>query len=351
MIAAGAARHGGAAPGVARGRRPWAPSMHLARQVLPGLVAVAAVGGLLLAVDPRSVGAAVAAFDPAFVIPLVLLAAAFYALQGLRWHQLLRRVGVRQRLAQSELVNLAGQTVAAVLPLGDLTRALMASESSGVEFGATAATVTVQELTYTLLLVSVAVPALVHLPGGVEWTVAVVAGVVAVVAMLTVPRVVRLVQHAVARTPGLRRFRAQIETLQRETGHLLAQPAVLAGSVLDLARVVVAASALLLILDGLHVSGVSWWDAALVLAVSYVGGALSLLPGGIGANEASVVGVLVLIGVNPAAAAAAAILQRLSLSGLATLGGVAAYAAIRGRIRLPGTGGAMQRVATVVAPR
>lgn len=342
MIAIGVHRHAGAAGGAARGRRRGAPT-HLAKRALPGLVAVAAVGGLLFAVDPRSVGAAVATFDPAFLAPLVMLAAAFYALQGLRWHQLLRRVGVRQRLAESELVNLAGQTVAAVLPLGDLTRALMASESSGVEFGATAATVTVQELTYTLLLVLVALPGLVHLPGGVEWTVAVVAGVVAVVGMLTVPRVVRRVQNAVAHTPGLRRLRPQIEALQRETGRLLAQPAVLAGSVLDLARVVVATSALLLILHGLHVGGVSWWDAALVLAVSYVGGALSLLPGGIGANEASVVGVLVLVGVNPAAAAAAAILQRLSLSGIAALGGAAAYAALRGRGRLPSGGRALQQ--------
>jgi uncharacterized protein (TIRG00374 family) len=65
--------------------------------------------------------------------------------------------------------------------------------------------------------------------------------------------------------------------------------------------------------------------------VSSVGGALSLLPGGIGANEASVVGVLVVLGVSPPAAAAVALLQRLSLTVVPTMGGAIAYLALRRR--------------------
>ena len=64
------------------------------------------------------------------------------------------------------LLNLAGQTVTAVLPLGDLTRALFASQATGAAFGATAATVTVQDLTFTSLLVIAATPALIGIPGG-----------------------------------------------------------------------------------------------------------------------------------------------------------------------------------------
>ncbi len=319
-----------APPDGSPGSRGTGTVRRLAR-ALPMVLAVAALASLLVAVDPGSVLRSAAGFDLWLVLPLLLLAVGFYLLQGLRWHQLLDAVGVRQPIADSELINLAGQSVSAVLPLGDLTRALMVSASSGVEFGAAAATVTVQELTFTLLVVLAAVPGLGRLHDGVIWMLAVVAGVGAVIAILTVNRAFRLARVMVSSMPILRRLLGQIEALQREVRQLLSRPRVLAGSVIDLGRVMAATAAMMLILRGLHINSLGWSEAALVLAVAYVGGALSLLPGGVGANEASVIGMLVVLGVDPAAAAAAAILQRLWLSGFATLGGLTAYAVVHHR--------------------
>ena len=310
----------------------------LARAV-PALFAVAALASLLVAVDPRSVARSAQRFDLGLVFPLVGLVVSFYLLQGLRWHLLLRAIGARQRVSDSELVNLAGQSVSAVLPLGDLTRALLVSASSGVEFGAAAATVMVQELTFSLLLVLAAVPGLGHLHKGVVWMLVVVAGMAGIVAILAVPPVFAVARRLVSIAPGSRRFLGQIDALQREMRHLLGRADVLAGTAIDLGRVMIAIAGMLLILRGLHVSSVGWWETALVVAVSYVGGAVSLLPGGIGANEASVVGILVVLGVDPAAAAAAALLQRLWLSGFSTVGGLLAYAAVRRRLHLTGLGG------------
>jgi uncharacterized protein (TIRG00374 family) len=76
--------------------------------------------------------------------------------------------------------------------------------------------------------------------------------------------------------------------------------------------------------------------ASFVLAASYVAGAVSLIPGGIGAAEASVVGLLVLAGVDPATATAAALLQRIADKGFATLMGFVAYAIARRRFHLSG---------------
>src|SRR5207302_182333 len=216
-------------------------------------------------------------------------------------------------------------------------------------FGAAAATVTVQELTFTLLLVLAATPGLALLPGGVVWVVATVAGVAAIMMILTVPRVFAAVLGVTSRTPGVRRLLPQIEALQREVRQLLRRPDVLAGSALELGRVIVATASLYLVLRGLGVGSVTWWGAALVLAISYVGGAISLLPGGVGANEAGVVGVLVLLGVDPASAAAAAILQRLALSGIATVGGVAAYLGVRRSMHLTGAGGLRALIASTRA--
>jgi glycosyltransferase 2 family protein len=312
-------------------------------RVVLAIAALGGVGGLLLVVDPRSVAKAVTHFDGGTVVPLVALGVTFYLLQGVRWHLLLRHVGGRGRMADSVLLNLAGQTVTAVLPLGDLTRALMATRASGVELGAAVATVTVQELTFTLLVVLAAAPGLARLPGGLIWMLVVVGGVGAITALLTIPRLYATARRLIARTPGVRRFRDDIDALQAAVRQLLARPGVLAGTVLDLGRVIVATAALMLVLRGLHIDAIGWWDASLVLAASFVGGALSLLPGGVGANEASVVGILVLLGVHPGAAAAAAVVQRLSLIAVPTIGGAAACLVLRARRRASASAGANAR--------
>jgi uncharacterized membrane protein YbhN (UPF0104 family) len=108
--------------------------------------------------------------------------------------------------------------------------------------------------------------------------------------------------------------------------------------VIDLGRVIVATAALALVLHGLHADALGWWNVSLVLAASFVGGALSLLPGGVGANEATVVGTLMMLGVNPAIAAAAAILQRLTLTAVPAVGGGLAYLALRRRRARAGSG-------------
>lgn len=310
-----------------------AHAAHAALARAKRLLLVAATAGalvaLVLALNPRAIADALRHFDPRAVLPLLLLSAGFYALQGYRWHLLLRHVGARGGAGESMVVNLAGQATSAVLPLGDLTRGLLISRSSGVSFGAAAATITVQELTFTLLVVAAAAPGLVHLPGGPLLMAVVLAGLVGIVLLLTVRPLFAQVRRVLAALPLVRRFTAEIDTLQREVVVLLRRPSVLAGSLLDAGRVVIAVAALMLILRGLHVASLGWSDAALVLGVSFVGGALSFLPGGVGANEAGFTALLVLLGVNPAAAAAAALIQRVWLVAVPTLGGTLAYLYLR----------------------
>lgn len=302
--------------------------MHKA--ILP-VAALAGIAGLLLAVNPRAVASAFAHFDVWTLVPIVALMLAFYALQGLRWHLLLGAVGAEVRLVDSQLMNLAGQAMTAVVPLGDLARAVLAGRTTGVDLGATAATVTVQELCFTLLVVVAAVPGLGSMPGGLWMVVVVSGGIAAVIALLTMPRLFGAVHRVIRATVFVRRWAPEIASLQRQVNRLVRRPDVAAGTALDLGRVIVATAALLLVLRGLHVTSLGWWSVSLVLAASFVGGALSMLPGGVGANEATVVGTLMLLGVHPGVAAAAAILQRLTLFAVPTLGGAIAYLMLRRR--------------------
>jgi glycosyltransferase 2 family protein len=315
-------------------RRQRRGAGRVVRRVLPVAIALGALAGLVLVVNPRSLAAALVRFDP-IVAPLVLLlGAGWFVLQGVRWHFLLRVAGSRLGLADHTLLSVAGQTITALLPLGDLTRAVFAADAAGLEIGAAAATVTVQELTFTLFLVLLATPGMIALHVGTGIVVSVIAGVMAIFAILTVPPLFRAVRRATALVPLPRRVLEQVDELQQETVGLLRRRDTAGWSLLDLARAAVGATVLWLIVQGLDPGAIGWWKAAFVVAVAYVGGAVSFLPGGTGANDASVVGLLILLGLDPGTAGAAALLQRVLFTGLATGMGLVAYLVARRRFAL-----------------
>lgn len=304
------------------------------RRLLPAGLGLAGTGLLLLAVGPAELWGTLARFPLAALPVVVLLLGGTYVAQGWRWHYLLRDAGVRLSLAESELLNLAGQAVTAVIPVGDLTRAAFASQAARADFGQAAATVTVQELTYTVVLVVMAIPGIVALGVGLGPALVVLGGVLVVLALLTIDPAFKVVDRLVGRVPLLRRFQDQVEELQRSVVGLLRRPRTLAGASVDLLRAVVAVSAFWVIADQLEPGQLSWTVAAFVLTFSYIGGAVSMVPGGVGANEASMVGLLVWSGMSPGPAAATAILQRVFVTGLAMVFGLVAYAAARGRFGL-----------------
>lgn len=208
---------------------------------------------------------------------------------------------------------------------------MFASETGGVEFPDVVATVTVQELTYTLLLLLAAGPVVLDHQEALGIEVGALVGMAVIVAILAVPPPFHRVHQLVAWTPLLRRFTRQIDELRHETVELLHRPATVLWSALDAVRVLLVVTAFWLLVLGVRPGVVDWWSAAFVFSLSYVGGAVSLLPGGVGANEAGMVGLLVVVGVEPGAAAAIAVLMRFVASVLAVLVALAAYAAARRR--------------------
>lgn len=311
------------------------------QRVGPAALGLAATGALVFVLDPGRVGRALADFRLALIAPIVVLYLAIYGLQGVRWHYLLRDAGARLRLWDSVLLNAAGQTITALVPLGDLTRAVFASEASGRDFGTLAATVTVQELTFNLMLILCALPVLLAVHLGVAIIVATVIGMAAIVVILTFSRVFHAVHRLVAHIPLLNRLLPAIDELQMETADLLHRPDALALSVLDLARALVSIVAFWLVVEGLAPGRLDLPAAAFVLALASIGGAISLIPGGVGANEASVAGLLIVFGVDDGAAGAAALIQRVLMSATALGFGLVAYAIARRRFHL---GGAFQIV-------
>jgi glycosyltransferase 2 family protein len=306
------------------------------RRFGPPILGVAAMAGLLVVLDPAQVARALGRFDLRLLPAILAMYVVVYVLQGARWHVLLREAGARISVKDSLLLNAAGQTITALVPLGDLTRAAFAARASDRDFGSVAATVTVQELTYTLCLVLLALPELLALHLGVGVVAATAAGMAAIVVILTVSPVFCVVHRLVARIPLMNRLLPAIDELQHETTELLHRPETLAWSVLDLARAAAAVAAFWLLVRAVQPGALDWWQAAFALALSSIGGAVSLLPGGVGANEATVAGLLIVLGLPGGAAGAVALLQRLLQTGVALLFGITAYLAVRRRLDLGG---------------
>lgn len=322
-----------------RGRRRLPPRL---RRVLTGVIGLAGIAAVIVFLNPASIAGALRHFQLGLIAPLLVLSMLVYVLQGVRWHFLLADVGAKLRLSDTILVNLAGQTISAIVPLGDLTRAAFASAASGVEFGTVAATVTVQELSYTLLLILSALPAIMALGYGLSAVVPVAFAIAVIVVILTVSPVFHQVHWLMSHIPFLNRVLPAIDELQQETAALLHRRDALALSVLDAARVVASVTAFWLILEGLQPGRVGWWQAAFVLALSTIGGAVSLIPGGVGANEASVAALLIFLGFDYGAAGAAAVIQRALVSALSLGLGFTSYRLINRRLHL---GGIFQLVA------
>ncbi len=317
------------------------------RRVLTGVIGLAGIAAVVVFLDPAKVGSALEHFQLALIAPIVLLSVLVYILQGVRWHYLLTDVGTKLRLRDTILINLAGQTITAIVPLGDLTRAAFASTADGTDFGTVAATVTVQELSYMLWLILAALPAILALGYGLAAVIPVALGIALIVIVLTVSPVFCRFHNLVAHIPFLNKLLPAIDELQQETSTLLHRGDALALSVLDAARVVVAVTTFWLVLQGLEPGQVGWWQAAFVLALATIGGAVSLIPGGVGANEASVAALLIFLGFPSGSAGAAAIIQRGLMTGLSLVLGFAAYALINKRLHL---GGIFQLFAHRAAP-
>lgn len=336
------------APGPARGhlrlsevrqrlRVGRARELHLLRRVGPMAIGVAAVAALVLGIDPSQFGAAVEHVRLVLLPAVVAVSVGYYLLQGVRWHQLLRAVGVPLRMGETLLINFAGQATA-VLPLGELTRAVLVTEATGTPFGAVVATVTVQELIYTMVLILFAIPGLLAVPHALPGIIAALVLTALVFLALAWCPAFRWLRAGVSHTPGLRNLLHEVDELHNDVVALFRHRATLTGAWISAAQAAFVVTALWLVAEALDPGALSWEGAALVFAVSNVAGALSLIPGGIGAYEASVVGLLVGLGIPPGVAAAIALVQRLFDKGLATAIGFAGYAVARRRLGLSGLG-------------
>ncbi len=298
-------------------------------------LAVAAVAALILTANPAQVGGAVRHFRLVYIAPAIGLSLAFYILQGIRWWTLLRAGGLRIRLRDAVVLTIAGQATA-LLPLGELTRALLVATVTDSGLGSVVATETVQELLFAGCVLCVAFPAAVSRPPVLIGLLVGLAVISVIVLALTIDGLYRWLHRGVSHTPLLRRITPGADELQRYWNRLLHHPATYRWLWISVVQTGVVVTLFWLIVDAVDPGKLNWLDAALAYAVTQLAGAGSLLPGGLGASELGAAGFLVVLGLPYGSAAAAALLFRLADKGVATPVGAATLLLVRRRYRLSG---------------
>jgi uncharacterized protein (TIRG00374 family) len=302
---------------------------------LPILFALVAIAALLVYADPRKIGIAFERFNLAFVPIVVILSIGFYVVQGIRWWTLNRALGIKFPLLDTVFLTETGQATA-LLPLGELTRALLVSKAAAVNLGAVVASETVQELLFVFMLFVLALPKAIGLHYIAIAVIVPMFFVIGIVAVLTVESLYAHVRHVVTRVPIARRVLPAVDELHRDTRVLFRHPDTYRWLPLSVGQAVMAVTLLWAVAQAVAPGRLSWTDAGFVYAVTQGAAWLSFSPGGLGAVEASTAGLLVALGLSFDIAAAISVMQRLADKGLNTLVGWICYLFARRRYNLTG---------------
>jgi uncharacterized membrane protein YbhN (UPF0104 family) len=307
----------------------------LSRRRIPLLIALVVIGSLILASNPGQVGAAIEHFHLRDIPIVIALSVGYYVLQGVRWWTLLRLVVRRPPpLGETVLMTLTGQATA-LLPLGELTRAILLARVRHIAVGSAIAAVTVQELLYSGLLIAAALPGSSHYYFARAGVAAALGGTLLVVGVLTVRPVFRRVRAGVAHMPGLGGMMGSIDQLQADTVVLFENWRTYVWLWISAVQAVMAVSLFYFVLNAIAPGRVDWVTAAFVYSISNVASAITLSPGSLGAFEATTAGLLVAAGGLPfGVATAVAVVHRLADKGLSALIGVSLYAYVRVHYRL-----------------
>lgn len=249
----------------------------------------------------------------------LLLSAGNYLLRFLKWELALGWLDVRRDApdltrTRSLTIYLAGLSMS-VTPgkVGEVLRSLLLKASDGVAFTRTAPIVVADRLTDLVALVILSLVGVAQFPAYLPVVAITAVLIVIAVVVLGSPRMLHAVLRFCGRIPGLRRLSARAEPLVESTAVLLHIRVIVILSLISVVGWGFECIGFWLIISGFGIEAplslcTFLWSAGTLV------GALSFLPGGLGATEGSLVVAAqrLLVGVTEPIALAATLLGRLA---------------------------------------
>lgn len=291
-------------------------SQAITRRLIPGLIFGFLVFlGLILVGDIRQVSSQVLAFQWRYY-PLVLALTLFnYILRFFKWHFYLGQVGVREySLLKSARLFLAGFPLA-VTPgkVGEALKGVWLERETGLPVSKGISVVLAERVSDGLGVIALSTLGVIAYPRYWPAFAVVLGGLTLAIVLIQIRPAALWLLELGSRLPLLKQISSSLREFY-EGSYILFQPkALLVAAGIGTVSWLGEGIGMFFVLKGLGVPG--GWDtlsiAVFVLAFSTVIGAVSALPGGLGAAEASIAGMLVLLlEVSKDTAAAATLLIR-----------------------------------------
>lgn len=276
--------------------------------VLLGMAVVAAIS---FAADFKSTVSALRSFKVVY-LPLILgLTFVNYLLRFVKWHYFLKLINVTISLKDSFTIFLSGLAMT-ITPgkAGELLKSLLLKELKGVAVSRTAPVVFTERLSDGFGLIVLSLTGVALFKHGWAALLAVTLILAGMVVIIKVPALYKPCIRLCAKIPVVKRFTGVAENLLNSAGQLMTVKSLMFTIALSIISWSFESVAFYFVFIGLGFK-VSILVVTFTLAFSSIIASVSMLPGGLGAAEGSIMGLLVkLAGVPTGIAAVATILIR-----------------------------------------
>lgn len=311
------------------------------RRLVPGLIFGFLVFlALVLAGDIRQVSGQVLAFEWRYY-PLVLALTLFnYILRFFKWHFYLGQVGIKKYpLLESARIFLAGFPLA-VTPgkVGEALKGVWLERETGLPVAKGISVVLAERVSDGLGVLALSTLGVIAYPRYWPGFAIVLGGLIIMIILIQIRPAALWLLDNLGKLPVLKRFSGGLRQFYEGSYSLFQPRALLVAVGIGTLSWLGEGIGMFYVLKGLGVPG-GWAtlsSAVFVLAFSTVIGAVSTLPGGLGAAEASIAGMLVLLlEVSKDTAAAATLLIRFATLWFAVVLGLIVWAIFREKLFSP----------------
>jgi len=308
----------------------------LGRIVLPVFLAAGVYLALLIYGHSDDLGAAMGRFRPVYLVPILGLALVNYALRFTRWHYYLRCCDIHVPLRESAAVFFSGFAMS-ITParVGELLKCVLLRDEMGVKMSASVPVVVADRVSDVLAVCILVAAGTLRYSVARGASLAAIGLTVAIVLVLGFSPWVAGFASTVFRKRFARGSEASAAAAQ-EAGRvfsiLLRGRPLLYGTVLGVAAWFSECAALYVVLGGLGSTTLTLYAVTFIYALSTLGGALSLLPGGLGVTEIGMTALLVVFGVARDVSVAAVLIVRLCTLWFAAGLGLVVYLFHRRRV-------------------
>lgn len=278
---------------------------------------------------------ALSSFKAVYLPFILLLTFINYLLRFVKWQFFLKQLDIEVPTKDSFAIFLSGLAMS-VTPgkVGEILKSLLLKEIRGVPISRTAPIIFAERLSDGFALLILSLSGLLTFAYGREVLAATAIVMAVVLIAVSNPALYNPFIRLCSRMPLVNRFTGVLERLMESAGQLMKPKVLLFSIFLGVVSWSFECIAFYLVFIGLGYK-VSVLSATFVLAFSSIVGAVSMLPGGLGAAEGSIMGLLVkVVGVPANIAAVSTIIIRFCTLWFGVLVGLAALLTRRSWIKI-----------------